>query len=73
MRVRFILAAMLLVLFGGWGAQAQSEADAVKRVTVGMYINDIQAIDLRTHSYGVDFISGFGGRARTGTPPKGLS
>ncbi len=34
-----------------WG---QGEAPD-KQVTVGMYINDVQAIDLRTHSYGVDF------------------
>lgn len=35
-------------------AHAQ-ESDETTKITVGMYINDIQAIDLRNHSYGVDF------------------
>lgn len=32
----------------------RKSSDPIK-VTVGMYVNDIQAIDLRTHSYSVDF------------------
>lgn len=71
MRLRFFLAAMLLVLFGGWTANAQSEADEVKRVTVGMYINDIQAIDLRTHSYGVDFYLWFRWQGEDWNPVEG--
>ncbi len=36
-------------------AAQEPPVDNIERVTVGMYINDIQAIDMRTHSYGVDF------------------
>lgn len=41
-------------MFGG-AATAQTGDDGPIEVTVGMYINDIQAIDMRTHSYGMDF------------------
>ncbi len=47
---------MLWAIMSAISAGAQDAPDAsIERVTVGMYINDIQAIDMRTHSYGVDF------------------
>jgi hypothetical protein len=50
------LAALYLVLCTASIAGAQDHsAAAPKEITVGMYINDIQAIDMRTNSYGVDF------------------
>jgi len=54
---RSVLAALACVL-AIWTTCAVSHAqtaDGTTCVTVGMYINDIQAIDMRTHSYGVDF------------------
>lgn len=56
--MRYFLAifACFLALVTAPASFAQEESAAAPReVTVGMYINDIQAIDLRTHSYGMDF------------------
>ncbi|MEM7766000.1 MAG: hypothetical protein AAF253_00760 [Pseudomonadota bacterium] len=44
---------LMLALVAPLG-HAQNAAEAPTTVTIGAYINDIQAIDLRTHSYGVD-------------------
>jgi len=50
---------LLLALITLWlapPARAQEDAtEAPRRVVIGMYINDIQAIDLASHSYAVDF------------------
>lgn len=37
------------------GLASAQDNEAPAKVYVGMYVNDIQAIDLRTHSYGMDF------------------
>lgn len=59
MLVRFLVYICLAVFFTALvpTAQAQDVDDPSPpaEVTVGLYINDIQAIDLRTHSYGMDF------------------
>lgn len=55
MLIKTFVLAVLVALFGAWIAHAQANDEMPKEVTVGMYINDIQAVDLRTHSYGVDF------------------
>lgn len=49
-----LLVALLLVLITAYEARAQDELTPIE-VTVGLYVNDIQAVDLRTHSYGMDF------------------
>lgn len=61
MRVLFRTAVLLCALLFAPSLDAQETIkqtapnDGIERVTVGMYINDIQAIDMRTHSYGMDF------------------
>lgn len=56
MLLRLLAAACILVVFGLISNRGLAAAqEDVTRVTVGMYINDIQAIDMRTHSYGMDF------------------
>lgn len=52
--LKIVLTILALTLSFLSPAAAQEETEPTK-ITVGMYINDIQAIDLRTHSYGVDF------------------
>lgn len=53
-RLMTVLAALLLGLWSAAPAAAQ-DADGPLDVTIGLYVNDIQAVDLRTHSYGMDF------------------
>ncbi len=47
-------ALVLLTALAPRAALAQEDIPAPTRVTIGAYINDVHAIDLRTHSYGVD-------------------
>lgn len=54
-----------------WGQALAQDDTAQKRVTVGMYVNDIQAIDLRTHSYGVDFYLWFRWHGEDWNPVEG--
>ncbi len=49
-----VLTLMLIWLGVALGPTAHAQS-APSEVTVGMYINDIQAVDLTTHSYSVDF------------------
>lgn len=47
-------ALLLLVLAAACRARAQEAAPPPARVTVGAYLNDIQSLDLKLHSYAVD-------------------
>jgi hypothetical protein len=70
---------MILMLFGlthaafGQAASApEAAAPAPKQVVVGMYINDIQTIDLRTNAYGMDFYLWFRWKDPTLNPVEGF-
>lgn len=54
---RLMLGLCLALLFAQSAFAQDSTADntEIQKITVGMYINDLQAIDMRNHSYGVDF------------------
>jgi len=54
MAIRPVLFAVWLAVFALFPAFAQESEGEPTRVTIGAYVNDIHAIDLRTHSYGVD-------------------
>lgn len=49
-KIRLYLLFLLTVCFNPFQL-----AQATEKVVVGVYVNDVQAIDLRTHSYVVDF------------------
>ncbi len=51
LRALGVIAALALAVFCGWRAEAQA---APARVTIGVYLNDIQAVDLRANSYVLD-------------------
>jgi len=55
MQIRALILLVLMTLMGSLWASAQDDTPPPRTVTVGVYINDIQAIDLRTHSYSIDF------------------
>lgn len=57
MFIRLLVCFLLSVLAFAHAAWTQEPepTELPKQVVVGMYVNDIQIVDLRTHSYAVDF------------------
>lgn len=49
------LLALVLASLAAPATLAAQEEEAPRAVTIGMYINDIQAIDLASHAYAIDF------------------
>lgn len=68
--IRNLLLAVILLL-GALPSVAQETAP--EEVTVGVYVNDIQQLDLQTHSYAMDFYVWLRWKTRTSTPRRRLS
>lgn len=59
---------LLLPAMLGSSASGEEGTETALPVTVGLYINDIHAVDLTTHSYGVDFYLWFRWKAPERNP-----
>lgn len=59
---------LLLPMMVGSPASGKEGTEIALPVTVGLYINDIHAVDLSTHSYGVDFYLWFRWKAPDRNP-----
>ena len=55
MRSLLVFLALITLWLAPPARAQEAAADTPRQVTIGMYINDIQAIDLASHSYAVDF------------------